>query len=177
MTERGADSLADDTTLEAARNWLAKKLPEGVLCPCCDQHAKIYKRPLNSSMAYVLMLLYRDAIDQGGAPWVHVPSLIAMKVKDPEVAAAVRGDWAKLKHWGLIEEGAEATNRGGAPHAGVWRITPRGIRFGSGSLTVAAYVYLYNGELVHERCAEPDINIYDALGKAFSWREIMERAA
>ena len=35
------------TTLSQAKDWLRVRLDEGAKCPCCAQHAKLYKRNRN----------------------------------------------------------------------------------------------------------------------------------
>jgi len=160
------------TTLEEAKRWLRARFGKGAACPCCNQFVKLYKRPFNKSMAYVLLLMscyFRgDPVEE----WLHVPSYIAEMVADhPRRAAAVRGDWAKLKFWGLIEEKPE-TRDDGSPRVGYWKLTALGRQFVARQVKVPSHVYLYNGEPLH-RAVEEQITIDDALGTEFSYEEIM----
>jgi Zn ribbon nucleic-acid-binding protein len=169
-------TLPEHPTLAEARAWLRERFEEGADCPCCKQHVKLYKRHLNSSMAYVLLLLYRESVAAGFEKYLHVPSLIAHRTKDqPRLAAAVRGDWAKLRYWDLIEEHAGEREDDEGPHSGYWRLTHRGELFAQGAIRVPAYVHLYNGDLVRREVTET-VDIHEALGTKFSYRDLMEAA-
>lgn len=166
--------LKENPTLEEAKAWLRERFGEGADCPLCHQHVKLYKRPLTSSMAYVLLLLYRDATV--GTQWVHMPTFIVSQTKDgdPKIAAAVRGDWAKLRFWWLLEEPPEDYQRpDGSSRVGLYRITDLGRQFCEGTLAVPAHIYLYNEKIVNRPVAER-VTIYDALGTKFSYQEIMQ---
>jgi hypothetical protein len=64
------NNLKTGRTLEEAKTALQAGLRKGVICACCGQFAKIYKRKLNSSMARTLITFYRRAKTKPG--WVHV---------------------------------------------------------------------------------------------------------
>lgn len=119
------------TTLQEAKVWLRARFSKGATCPCCNQFVKLYRRPFNKSMAFVLLLMarYYRRIEVKESDWLHVPSYINEVVaSNPRRSAAVRGDWAKLKFWGLIEEKPE-TRDDGSPRVGYWRMTPVGRQF------------------------------------------------
>ena len=163
------------TTLEDAKKWLRLRFGKGATCPCCNQFVKLYKRPFSKSMAYVLLLVasyFRgDPVDE----WLHIPSFVAEMVSDnPRRAAAVRGDWAKLKFWGLLEEKPDVRDDG-SPRVGYWKLTPLGKQFVARQVKVPSHVYLYNGEPL-QRTVETMITIDDALGTEFSYDEIMSEA-
>lgn len=164
-------------SLEDAKRWLRARFGKGATCPCCAQFVKLYKRPFNKSMAYVLLLIarYYRRVEVQPDEWLHVPSYIAeVAVGNPRRAAAVRGDWAKLKFWGLIEEKPE-TRSDGSPRVGYWRLTALGRQFVAREIKVPSHVYLYNGEPL-QRAVERQITIDDALGTEFSYAEIMGEA-
>ncbi len=176
-SETKADFFVSDqrTTLAAAKQWLRARFSKGAPCPCCNQFVKCYRRPMNKSMAYVLLLMESyfsgDVVDE----WLHVPSFIAEMVSDnPRRAAAVRGDWAKLKLWGLIEEKPDIRNDG-SPRVGYWKMTRLGRQFARRQVKVASHVFIYNGEPL-QRVVEDQITIDDALGTEFSYDEIMGEA-
>lgn len=122
----------------------------GVICPACGQFAKDYERPLNSLQASALITCYRAA----GDDWFHAPSLVGR----------AGGEFAKLRHWGLIE--------GGDGHAGRWRITPKGIDFLFRRIRVPQRARYYAGEFLGLVGAE-NWTIDDALGKKFDYAELM----
>jgi hypothetical protein len=169
--------MTPKTTLEEAKKWLRARFGKGATCPCCNQFVKLYKRPFNKSMAYVLLLIarYYRRIEVKESDWLHVPSYINEVVaSNPRRSAAVRGDWAKLKFWGLIEEKPE-TRLDGSPRIGYWRMTPLGRQFVARAVTVPSHVYIYNGEPL-QRAVENQITIDDALTTEFSYAEIMGEA-
>jgi len=146
------------TTLRAAKVWLAKKLNDGAECPCCGRHSEIYKRSLNSAMVFVLILIDRSK----DYNQLHVPSYINAQVKNPKLAASVRGDWAKLVHWGLIEE----TRRG------CYRITEKGRLFVRNRSRVPKHVWVYDGEALDQQDTET-VSVVEALGDKFDYSELM----
>lgn len=164
-----------NVSLEDAKKWLRARFGKGAPCPCCNQFVKRYKRPFSKSMAYVLLLIscyFRgDAVEE----WLHVPSYIAEMVADhPRRAAAVRGDWAKLKFWGLLEEKPDV-REDGSPRVGYWRLTRLGRQFVERQVKVPSHIFIYNGEVLR-RTVEDQITIDDALGTDFSYDEIMSEA-
>lgn len=160
------------TTLEDAKKWLRARFGKGAACPCCKQFVRCYKRPMNKSMAYVLLLMECHFRADPVEEWVHVPSFLVEMVSDhPRRAAAVRGDWAKLKFWGLIEEKPDV-RVDGSPRVGYWKMTQLGRQFARRQVKVPAHIYIYNGALL-PRTVEETITIDDALGKDFSYAEIM----
>ena len=140
------------------RDGVFSNLGEGSHCPTCDQYARRYKRKLNSSMARGLIWLYKATDD-----FIHV------RQNAPRWLATKGGDFAVMRHWGLIEE---------KPHAGtdkktsgIWRITQAGVAFVQIDSVLHSHAYLYNdeflgfwGELV---------SIKDALGEHFHYQELM----
>jgi hypothetical protein len=164
------------TTLVEAKKWLRARFGKGATCPCCNQFVKLYRRPFNKSMAYVLLLIacyfQGDPVEE----WLHVPSYISEMVSDhPRRAAAVRGDWAKLKFWGLIEEKPEI-RADGSPRVGYWKLTSLGRQFVKRQVKVPSHVYIYNGEPL-QRAVDELITIDDALGTEFNYDEIMGNAS
>lgn len=154
-------------TLKDAIEWLAERLSDGAECPCCGQLAKVYKRKLNGAMAYVLLLISRYK----GVDWLHVPSYINEQVEDPAVAAAIRGDWAKLTHWGLLEE-MPGERPDGSKRVGYYKITEKGLRFARGKLRVPRHIWLYDGRSL-DREDEETVSITEAIGDKFDYSELM----
>jgi hypothetical protein len=166
-----------NASLEDAKKWLRVRFGKGATCPCCNQFVKLYRRPLSKSIAFVLLLIARYYRRYNVRPdeWLHVPSYIAETVaSNPRRAAAVRGDWAKLKFWGLLEEKPDVRTDG-SPRVGYWRMTPLGQKFVDREVKVPSHVYIYNGEALQRSVSEM-VTIDDALGTEFSYAEIMTEA-
>jgi len=150
------------TTLVEARDKLLIDIYDGgTTCPCCGQLAKVYRRPLDSSMAWALVTAYRRA----GIEEFHKPTVL------PEAAD---GSFAKLRYWGLIHEAERNTD---GSHSGWWQITQDGEDFVHYSITVPKYALIYNGGLLELDDTDGRVSIVDALGHRFDYAELMNRAA
>lgn len=147
--------MNDDVTLGQARDWLRQRVDEGAKCPLCQQHAKVYRRKLNSGMARSLILMYRNA----GRDWIHIPTQLPARSREE----------GKLRYWGLAEEAKVEREDGG--RAGWWRVTSMGVQFVLGSLVVPKYAHIYDDRLL--RLSGDPITIVDALGEKFDYAELM----
>lgn len=162
-------------TLGSVRVWLRARVDKGTVCPCCGQHAKVYKRTLNSAMAYVLILMARTPLeDMDGHGYFHVPSYLNSIGLRPGVSAAIRGDWAKLVHWDLIEP-APKEREDGSSRTGYWRLTELGLSFVHRKVRVMSHVKIYDSKCIG--LAGEHIHIHEALGKRFDYQEIMGDAS
>jgi len=156
--------MPDNRTVEEAKQWLRARFDHGATCPTCNQHVKLYKRKLNSFMAYALLLIDRYFRQPDAKDCLHVPSyLISQNATDRECA--------KLRYWGLIEE-MDKVRDDGSVHAGYYRITELGKKFVNRQVRVPMYVFLYNGSPV-KRADVETIDIYEALGEKFNYNELM----
>ena len=63
--------LANIETVKEAKTFLRKNFDQGIDCPCCGQFVKKYKRKLNSSMAYALILIGKNRL-AGYDGWIQV---------------------------------------------------------------------------------------------------------
>lgn len=154
-------------SLEAAsKAFFEEAKGKGSKCPCCKRFGKIYRRKLHSSMAAVLILLYRYR-EHG---YVHAHTLINTTT-DPKVAAAIRGDFAKLRYWGLIEAGAKSGHTD-KKYSGTWRITDAGCDFVTGRSRLFASILLYNSKYL-DVGGDKTVDIYEVLGDRFSYKELM----
>lgn len=165
-----AGSVLDDVrewTQEAARS------KEGAVCPCCDQIAKVYKRSITSSMAYVLLLIERYDRSHPTDRWLQVPEYLS---EVSTLGAPVRGgDWAKLRYWSLIEPKDGVVRDDGSLRVGIYRLTELGRLFALNLTTVARHAYIYNGALL-KLDQSKQISIGEALGAGFDYDELMQRA-
>lgn len=151
--------LADGVMLGDAREWLRQRVDNGVHCPCCTQFAKVYRRKVTSWMARSLIGVYRAS----GQDWCHVAT-------DVRWVMGQGGMWATLRFWNLIEEERALRSDGG--RAGWWRVTPVGVAFLHGRITIPKYARLYDGRLLGLD-GDQRISIHDALGSKFNYEELM----
>lgn len=149
-------------TLSEAKAWLRANVERGARCPCCNQMAKVYKRPLSSVVAQGVIALYREA----GTGFAHLPTVV--KNRMPKVAT--QGGYASLGvHWGLILE--EHSERPDGGRAGWWRVTPKGVEFAEGRLFVPKYAHIYDGKVLG--LSGPRVDVRTALGTRFDYRTLM----
>lgn len=147
--------LVPETTLQEAKKFLRDNWKDGCTCLACGQHVQLYSRPITSSMAYGLILLYK-------APrqFIHIEEFL--KTKD--IPASIRGDFSKLRYWDLIEPSEN--------YEGHYKITDTGILFVRLAICVRSHVLLYNNKsygLAGER-----VNIKYCLKKKFDYNKLMK---
>lgn len=145
----------EGVTLDQAKAWLRKHVEEGARCPCCNQMAKVYRRKVNSGMAVALIAMWRTA----AFDWQHIATTLENR----------HADEAKLRYWGLIEEGDERREDGG--RAGWWRMTEKGRAFVRGLITIPKYARVYDSRLIS--LEGPEVSIRDALTDKFDYDELM----
>jgi len=142
-------------TLAIAQREVEAGLTDGTHCPCCGQLAKAYHRKLNSGMASALIEVWK----RHGVGWAHVP----------DIAPKVGGDFAKMRHWGLVQESLGLRADGG--RQGDWRVTSLGKSFVRGLVTVPSHITVYNNAV--SGTDGPAITIREALGSRFNYDELM----
>lgn len=147
--------------LEAMRDWLLARLPDGVFCPLCGQFAKIYRRKITCKTAEALVLMRRHELESANpaGEYIYMPGLLDRK----------QADETKARYWGLIEEKPEKRDDGG--RVGWWRLTIRGRRWVDGVIKVPKYAQIYNKECL-ELHGNP-VSIRDALGTKFNYDDLM----
>jgi predicted RNA-binding Zn-ribbon protein involved in translation (DUF1610 family) len=159
--------MDETTTLAAASAILLKQRWErdGIICPCCGQLAKVYRRSITRSMAKVMYAMYAA----GKADWHNLPLLMSTT---PYLrgSASQGGDWAKLVYWGLVER-VEQERGDGSKRCGIARLTCEGIAFMERRTTVRRWAHVYDGECVG--FAGPDVGILDVLPRDFEYRDIL----
>lgn len=145
-------------TLAEAKQRLSANLDDGLMCPCCGQYAKRYRRRINSGMARSLIRIYR----RGKLDWVHIPTSVPARSREE----------GKIAYWGLLEELPEPREDGG--RAGWWRVTPKGEKFILHGLRVPKIAVVYNA-VCTEFDATEMVTIRDCLGDKFDLAELMRR--
>jgi len=155
----------DDMTIAQAKAELRKELHEGFECPLCKQHAKLYSRPLTSSMAAGLILLYNES----KTDYIHIENFFkGVRNATP----SMRGDIPKLRFWGLIQPKQGETNDGN-PNNGYYALTKQGIEFVEGKISVPSHVDIYNNKFYGYSVKSKNITIFEALKEKFNYNEII----
>ena len=129
--------FSDEMTLREARDLLDGLLIEGkyksrLHCPCCGRVAAIYSKPFNRTQAWSLVAMYRA----WGSEWGDLARLRR------DVGLHHSNQEAQLRHLGLIEENPVRREDGG--HAGWWRVTPLGVDWLHGRVSVRSRVVTHN---------------------------------
>lgn len=151
---------------ETARNDFIGQLEKGTVCPCCNRFDKVYPRKLNSSMAWVLLIMYDFyKKEKNLRKWLKVESYL----KDlPNVPTSLRGDFPKLRYWGLI---IQNPNEIEGVKTGLYKITERGINFCENRIKVSKVAFVHNK--IVKSFSEEQIDIVEALGDRFSYKELL----
>ena len=146
-------------TIEDAKAHLRANFHAGTNCPVCTQRVQLYRHKLTGPMVKTLIDMYRLTSNRS-EQWVHVMDEIK----------PINGDYAKLRHWGLLEA------RGDVPEpskkaSGYWRLTKLGEDFIKNKALVHEYALLFDNR--SWGFAGNTINIKQALGNKFNYTELM----
>lgn len=148
-------------SIDDAKRHLREKFEKGTSCPCCGQFVKAYKRKLNSGMARTLIAIYRA---HGKEP-VHVKNFL----KDEGLQN--NHDWTLLKFWGFMAP--EASKDTSKRDSGIWRVTDLGEKFIKGNVPAESHKVFYNGKELPKMTLSDHIDIVQALGEHFDYKELM----
>lgn len=164
-------TLDPNSTLAQAKEWLRSRLDDGAKCPCCSQHAKIYRRKLNSGMAVSLLAFARvTQLTNPKDGWLRVPDDF---VQTATVLKVLKNrEYNKLRYWGLLE--AHPTDQSldaNTPFTGMWRITELGLKFARAEVEVPESVSIYDNRVMKR--ATKLTSIQQALGSKFNYAELM----
>lgn len=150
--------------VDEARRWVYDRLEDGVHCPCCDQYAKLYPRPLPSATARVMIEIFRR---NEGRWFIDLPPVL-----DTMKGTAHQGGYGTLAHhWGLLEA-MPGERDDGSNRVGWWRLSDTGRAFVRGEVTVPKRALIYNNRCIGFR-GEP-ITISDALREPFNYRDLWD---
>ena len=153
--------MTEEEFIPVLRDHWRKTIEDvGGYCPCCERWGKIYKRPLNSTMARSLMWLVNTP--HRGDGWTHVPDVApTWLLRAPQLTS--------LSYWGLVVPFSKESK---LLSSGLWKPTNNGIRFAHNELRVPKYVFLYNNRVL-ETTGE-DVSIVECLGDKYDYNAITE---
>jgi hypothetical protein len=159
---------ADD--LASLRNKLFDQAntQHGGICPCCDRFTKVYERCFNRAMAEALIWLYsetkRGKADSNG--YVNIGDAA------PRHVMRNGGSLASGRWWGLVEKLALDDDDEIRHSSGTWKITPRGIDFVEGKISIPSHVRTYNAANIGN--SDTLTTISKSLKRPFNYSELME---
>jgi len=157
-------SKTSKTPLSVVKKHLKDNFNEGTECPACSQYVKLYPRKLTSAMAYGLILL----VNSEKTEYFHVEDFL----KEEECPSSIRGDIAKLRHFGLLDK-LVVKREDGSTRAGYYKVTDKAREFVDNKATVPKSVNLFNNQVYGYD--DEQITIEDALGNKFNYNELMGR--
>lgn len=136
----------------------------GMECPCCEQHAQIYDRKINTGMVQALVQLYRLTLK--GNEWSHFDDITKGKGKR---------DFTVLRFWGMIQampKGTKDRHGKAKKSSGFWRITEGGVDFIFARCKAPRVAVIYNDSV---REFSPEFTtISQAVGSPFDYLELMD---
>ena len=138
----------------------------GLRCPSCHKHVQVYTRQIYSGMARLLILIYVEAVKTNN-DWVNIGHFMARMFP----AEKRNSDYGKLVWWGLLKKAPGKSKDGNSN--GLFRMTRKGSNFVKGNITVPKYAVEYMSNVSHFKGGQ--ITIFDALGEAFNYDELMRR--
>lgn len=143
---------------------------DGAICPCCDQVVRVYKRGISSSSARWLIWLCK-VFDEMVLKSPEMPvSEIWIDVRESPVRG---GDYAKLRHWGLIQQKPRDISTV-SKDSGLWQPTGKGVRFAGGQERIPRFCHIFNGAPL--QFSEETISIGDIVGTKFSYEDLMKQS-
>jgi len=167
-------ALGDLRPLSVATQKLREQMEDrqAVSCPCCGQLAKLYPRVLGASMAQGLILLYHEFNAMKTPGPLHITETFQRLGRAHGVPASAMGggDVAKLRYWQLLKR-VMGQRDDGSNRVGLYTMTDLGRKFVLGKVKVPSHAYVYNTVLVG--WSDTVVDIQQALGKKFSYRELM----
>ena len=162
------------TVLKKLREIINGVGKSGVRCPVCDQYARINSYNLTNRMLGSLMILY-EHFDKTKYHHKDDISTKALEVLGKQaMSSAVSGEFAKMKHWGLIEEAEKDENKDSRT-SGMWRITKRGGDFVEGKIQVPSYIHIYNSTLYG--FSGKMVYAVECCKNKFSYKELLNKVA
>lgn len=156
-----------DLQIAKATIFTQEAMKEGSKCPICEQNVKMYRKKIDSQMAFYLIKMYKITSNNPNKDFFHVEDDLDMSIK-------VGGSWAKLRWWGLIEEQPKDKKDTVKRTSGKWRITEKGKDFVQNRISIQKYVKLYNMEC--HGFVGADITIKNSLSDKFNYVELMNES-
>ncbi len=167
LAQLGLTTAADVITYVNQQLATDKAFP----CPVCTGTVNRYQRPPDAKAVRWLIFYYLYAKAHPTEKWVHQSLAVARH-------GQVGGDWARLRHWNLIEECPQDANtkqRGGRT-SGFWRITKTGIEWVEGKITIPRYIQTCMGHFegfVTKQKKPHFISVQEALANKFDHQKLM----
>ena len=150
----------DGTAMGRIKAFLRENYEEGCICPACNQHVKLYKNPINYTMARALIELYK-----AGNEFIHLKDyLMNKRIKNSH-------NFPLLRHWKLIEAKPVDPDSKKGKNSGFYRITQIGKDFVELKRTLPKHCKTYNNQVYGFSMEQ--ITIKEALSTYFDYDDLM----
>lgn len=147
--------FTENSPLWKVRAIVLKAREDGIVCPCCNQLAKVYTRKLNSGMAYDLIRVVNYLENNPDEDSIHIAKFFPTKGR-------YASELSKLQYWGFV-----APKEG----SGLWGVTKAGIAFAHKKIKTHREIVLFDTHFLG--FSGDEINIVDALNSKFDYKELM----
>lgn len=190
LTENGVDWTKNVKLAQEIKNLVVKYSPieeatkvmkgniftkevmsKGCKCPVCNQNVRLQKYTINAETAKCLIDLYKLNKKHPDKIWFHV-------AEDIKIGISVSGAFAKLRHWGLIEQLPKNNTQVNKRTSGMWRITDKGMDFVLNRIKIEKFIKVYNQTFYgyDEEITDKNkpITITDAISTKFNYQELLK---
>jgi len=131
--------ITPNTKLKDVRSWIKSEATHGVQCPACDNYVKVYKRPLTPYILNTLQAMAEHQRTTGNA-WMT-----------PRELSAGHREQGKLALWGLAWSQVICGET-------TWALTDLGWDFLETDITVPAFAFVFQGQLIGLRGPQVSFN-------------------
>jgi hypothetical protein len=147
---------------------------EGSRCPCCAQFVKLYRRKITSSMAFALLLMYKELYCKCESAsaferWFHAEDFLRSRSEYRNIRG---NNHSLLVYFGLLIKEEQKEREDGSNRVGLYKLTQAGKGFARGFTRVPEAVYLYNDRLY--KYDQNTVTIHQALKEKFNYNELMD---
>lgn len=162
------------SALDTARKWFHESLgKEPIKCPVCGHVDSIRPRKITRPSIEALAALYRMTVRRWNAGAVshtfqHINDICAEASPRPNLARNYGGDFPKLALINLIECAPNTNDK--KKTSGLYCITPKGIRFVRGEITIPTHLTIHRKKLLAESDTRQTI---DEFWPNFDYSELM----
>jgi len=164
-------SVEEATNIMKGNMFTTEVMHKGCKCPVCNQNVKLQKYSISAETTKCLIKLYKLNKKHPEKVWFHV-------ARDIKISITVSGAFAKMRHWGLIEQQQKSSSITHKKTSGMWRITDKGIDFVLMRITIPKFIKTYNqkfygfADVVNDK--DNDVSISDTLSTKFNYQDLLK---
>ena len=166
-------------TIEEAKEYIriGSKSNKGVICPCCEQFVKVYKRKITSAAAKALMLLIQETVRLNKFTNELVYSEV--HIQDFFAGIGLRAtamDYIQLERFGLIQKVPDdrtEKEKKEIKNVGLYFVTDRGYKFATNQIAIEKYHYVLNNKSIGVSKVDK-VRVYECLKEKHTYADLMK---